>query len=106
MYEMKIWLGEIRRLGKVERTMERSIPFHNRRHFSATIRRLEELFEQESEILSRVPSRRAGHALSKLSIIDVSISKTFDKIQKSIVDLFTRSANQGHHRKQAIGRGC
>jgi hypothetical protein len=71
---------KVGRLGKVERTMQGSVPFQNCRHFPATITRSEELFEPWSEILWRVPSRRAGHALSKLSIIDVSISKTFDKM--------------------------
>jgi hypothetical protein len=40
--------------------------------------------------------------LSKLSIIDVPISKTFGKIQKSIADIFTTSTNQGNHRKRYL----
>jgi hypothetical protein len=32
--------------------------------------------------------------LCKFSIVDVSISKTFDKIQKSIANIFTRSENR------------
>jgi hypothetical protein len=46
-----------------------------------------------------VPRWRSGHALSKFSIAGVSISKTFGQIQKSIANIFTKSAGQGNRRK-------
>jgi hypothetical protein len=57
-----------------------------------------ELEPWQSERVS-IQRWRPGHALSKSSIVDVSISNPFDKIQKSIADIFTRSANQGDCRK-------
>jgi hypothetical protein len=35
-------------------------------------------------------------------IVDISISKTFGEFQKSIADIFTRSANQGNRRNREI----
>jgi hypothetical protein len=50
-------------------------------------------------IPAAISERRVGSALSRFSIVNASISKTLSKIQKSVVDIFTRSASQGNRRK-------